>query len=252
MATNDDGVWSLGFRALLRALVKRGFYAKIYAPLGNWSGSSKSIGRAGRIRSYPVELEVFRGYTLDAPPAACVAVGLLSEGGFDAVISGVNHGPNIGLHDLLSSGTIGAALEAALRGLSGVAVSSYCSRYEWGCVKPAAEAGVSALEALVKEAVEGGVIVVVNVPEKPRGVKITSPSPGAPQVESWVRGFEAYLGHKDHGRIYSGEELNIDGGALVKGYITVTVYRVTVNGIEVVRGCSLVERIVESIKQIIR
>jgi 5'-nucleotidase len=69
-------------------------------------------------------------WALNATPAESVliALRLLLEEKPSIVVSGVNSGPNLGLEDILTSGTVGAALEAYLHGIPAIAVSL---AHEW-------------------------------------------------------------------------------------------------------------------------
>jgi 5'-nucleotidase len=254
LVTNDDGVWSLGLRLLAESMSKRGFSVEVYAPLGNWSGSSKAIGSAGDKRAFKVSLGGVEGYAIDAPPAFCVSVALLSGKPYDVVVSGVNNGPNVGVHDILSSGTIGAALEASLRGVPGVAVSSYCGDspkdYNRGCMGPAAEIASIVAQIAIEQRLSFDV-VVINAPPPPwRGVVASFPVPGAPRVAAWVRGFTAHLEPKRHRELYLRAPRGSDGWALVNGFLSLTFIRVTRRSLEWVVEEPEVEAVVGEVERL--
>lgn len=122
LLTNDDGIAGEGLHALKTALEA---VADVYvlAPAANRSAVSSALtmDRPARV----TELSP-RCYTLDANPADCVIAALRSElftgVRFDAVFSGINRGPNMGT-DLVYSGTVAAARQAALYKLPAVALS---------------------------------------------------------------------------------------------------------------------------------
>ena len=102
----------------------------VAAPATDHSGASSAIGPMGGpdgVEVTPVELDAVPdvpAFAVDAPPALIVIIGRLGAFGDppDVVVSGINPGPNTG-RSTLHSGPVGAALTAAILGLSGVAVS---------------------------------------------------------------------------------------------------------------------------------
>ena len=130
LVTNDDGVEAPGLRVLARAIAAAGHDVVVVAPSGERSGSGAAIGRlhrGGPVSWTEVEwsdLPAVSVHSLDLPPAAAVYAGCLGAFGPppDVVASGVNPGLNYG-HLVLHSGTVGAALTAAVLDVPSVAVS---------------------------------------------------------------------------------------------------------------------------------
>ena len=122
LLTNDDGIDAAGIRALSDAL-SREHDVTVVAPKRNQSG----VGGARSWWETTVEYaETDAGYAVEGTPADCVAVAEVALGlDPDVVVSGCNHGPNIGAHILGQSGTVGAAMEAAFLGTPAVAASLY-------------------------------------------------------------------------------------------------------------------------------
>lgn len=122
LLTNDDGIDAVGIRALSDAL-SREHDVTVVAPKQNKSG----VGGARSWWDTTVEYaETDAGYAVEGTPADCVAVAEVALGlDPDVVVSGCNHGPNIGAHILGQSGTVGAAMEAAFLGTPAIAVSLY-------------------------------------------------------------------------------------------------------------------------------
>ncbi|WP_123620334.1 5'/3'-nucleotidase SurE [Halorubrum sp. CSM-61] len=122
LLTNDDGVDAVGIRALYDAL-SDDYEVTVVAPESNQSG----VGGARSWWDTTVEYaETDLGYAVEGTPADCVAVAEVALGlDPDAVVSGCNHGPNIGAHILGQSGTVGAAMEASFLGTPAIAVSLY-------------------------------------------------------------------------------------------------------------------------------
>ncbi|MCC8243018.1 5'/3'-nucleotidase SurE [Saccharothrix luteola] len=130
LITNDDGVAAPGLHALADALAAEFDDVVVVAPATDWSGAGTAINpgtRTGDLRPRVVELPGVSGvpaYAVAGPPALAVLVALTGVCGPrpDVVFSGINSGPNIGV-GLLHSGTVGAALTAAIGGVPALAVS---------------------------------------------------------------------------------------------------------------------------------
>lgn len=172
LVTNDDGVEAPGLRALARAIATDGHDVIVVAPSGERSGSGAAIGRlhrGGPVRWTEVRwsgLPDVQVHSVDLPPAAAVYAGSLGAFGDppDVVASGVNPGLNYG-HLVLHSGTVGAALSAAVLGIPAVAVS-----IGWG-EDPhfdAASELAAATVAWLRDA-SGPQVVNLNVPNTPIG-----------------------------------------------------------------------------------
>src|SRR5512133_2314230 len=124
LVTNDDGVYAPGLLALARELRKLG-EVSILAPDHNWSASGhvKTLNRP--LRAKPVTLaDGSSALASDGAPSDCVALALMGviETPIDLVVSGINPNANIG-HDVTYSGTVTAAMEAAIGSVAGIAVS---------------------------------------------------------------------------------------------------------------------------------
>jgi 5'-nucleotidase len=120
LLSNDDGVHARGLAALTAAFPDDEVW--IVAPDREQSASSHSISLSRPLRV--TELGP-RRYAVDGTPTDAVYMGLnlvLRGRRPDVVVSGVNHGPNLG-NDVLYSGTVAAAMEGALLGVNAIAVS---------------------------------------------------------------------------------------------------------------------------------
>ena len=107
LLTNDDGYEAENIKNLYEKL-SQDHEVWIIAPKDNCSGMSAAISY---LKEIPVDKISDRVYAVDGTPAYCSYLGLLSivDFEFDIVISGINHGANIG-NDVLYSGTVGAAV----------------------------------------------------------------------------------------------------------------------------------------------
>ncbi|HNC14925.1 MAG TPA: 5'/3'-nucleotidase SurE [Solirubrobacterales bacterium] len=135
LLTNDDGIGAKGLRTLRRELRQiEGVTLDVIAPDSNRSASARSI-----TTRTPLSVEEIHfddgdlGHATDGTPVDCVRfaqVGLLGEKP-DLIVSGINHGLNLG-DDVTYSGTVAAALEGILLGLPAVAVSQQSEKGEMG------------------------------------------------------------------------------------------------------------------------
>lgn len=123
--TNDDGIAAEGLHTLTRAVAAAALPAVVVAPAENRSGVARnaSYGRPVTIETL-AEADGIAHFACGGMPVDCVRVALLGETApaAELVVSGINHGPNLG-DDTLNSGTVGAAIEGALLGAAGLAVS---------------------------------------------------------------------------------------------------------------------------------
>lgn len=164
LLTNDDGIFAPGINALARELSKY-HDVVIIAPESQRSGFSHKISVDVPLRVEKVELEdlAVEAYRSDGSPADCARLGLhwLVGEKFDAVISGINQGSNIGT-DILYSGTCGAAMEAAMKNVPALAVSLNC--YRGGNFALAAKVAARVIESGILSDIPAGVCLNLNVP----------------------------------------------------------------------------------------
>jgi 5'-nucleotidase len=134
LLTNDDGLEADGLQALRRALLEvPGISLAVVAPDGNRSAMARSITirRPLWVEEVPFEDGTI-GYATDGTPVDCVrlaSLGLIEGWMPELVVSGINHGSNIG-DDITYSGTVAAALEAIVLGWPGIAVSQQSNALE--------------------------------------------------------------------------------------------------------------------------
>lgn len=174
--TNDDGIAAEGLHTLTRAIAETEIPAVVVAPAENRSGVGRHAfyGRPVALESL-AEVGGIAHFSCSGMPVDCVRVAMLGRTAPDAelVVSGINHGPNLG-DDTLNSGTVGAAVEGALLGVPGLAVSQQHFDGDFHILDSfdpttpvyettAAIAGMFALEMLAHPAPERAVINV-NVP----------------------------------------------------------------------------------------
>ena len=134
LLTNDDGIDAEGLQALRRALVALDdIQLAVIAPDDNRSATARSITfrRPLWVTEVPFD-DGTVGYACDGTPVDCVrlaALGLIEDFEPDVIVSGINHGANLG-DDITYSGTVAAALEGIVLGIPGIAVSQQSVRRE--------------------------------------------------------------------------------------------------------------------------
>jgi len=231
LVTNDDGVTAPGLFALVQEVRKLG-KVTVLAPDRNWSASGhvKTMHRPLRVKEVKLP-DGTLALASDGAPSDCVALAMLGvlEEKVDMVVSGINPNANLG-HDVTYSGTVTAAMEAAIWGLPGVAVSldSPDNHLENLDYEPAAEAALRVIQGVIENGLPKGILLNVNVPYLPKeqiqGMRITR------------QGMRVYRDHLDsrkdpRGRPYywiGGEaptgvpEEGTDVGALTEGAVSIT------------------------------
>ncbi|MBQ6346578.1 MAG: 5'/3'-nucleotidase SurE [Clostridia bacterium] len=125
LLTNDDGIFAPGLRALIEAFSGAGHTVYVCAPDRERSAASHSSMLAYPLHAMPIDMPgAARAWALDGTPADCACLGLFlcREAGIDLAVSGINRGMNQG-GACVYSGTVGAAMEASMRGAPALAVS---------------------------------------------------------------------------------------------------------------------------------
>lgn len=173
LITNDDGIDSPGLHALAAAALEAGLDVIVAAPAEQASGASAALSAVRRDGNTIVEQREIPGldveaWAVHAQPAHIVAAGL--NGWFDPrpdlVLSGINHGANVG-RAVLHSGTVGAALTAKLSDTRALAVSLAVALHPTGERHWTTAAGLvaPALELLFDA--PDGTVLSLNVPDRP-------------------------------------------------------------------------------------
>lgn len=241
LLTNDDGVAAPGLHALADALSAVFDDVVVVAPATDWSGAGTSINpgtHTGDLRPRAVELPGVAGvpaYAVAGPPSLAVLIALTGACGPrpDVVFSGINSGPNIGA-GLLHSGTVGAALTAAIGGIPALAVSldshwhlgvdpnKEVRHRHWGTAAAVAVDLVPALLSLGEP-----LVLNVNVPDVPsdrlRAVRDTGIAPVA-VLDLVDRDGVARLDMRPDADLPPDGQ-PIDAALLAAGHVTVTALR---------------------------
>jgi 5'-nucleotidase len=227
LVTNDDGILAPGLAALAHALRPLGD-VDVVAPEAGQSGAAHAITFMSPLITQRVKVGAeLEGWSVDGSPADCVKLGVreLCTGRPDLVVSGINAGSNRGV-DVIYSGTVAAAVEAAFIGIPSLAVS-----LEASAVLDFDRAAVHAraiVERAIAIGISPGMVLNVNIPRldrgEPRGVRIVQQST-APWTDTYDRRTDprgrAYFWLTDQGD-REPESEDTDLSALRAGYVTVT------------------------------
>lgn len=230
LLTNDDGILATGLGALGQAASHLG-QLYVVAPASPQSAAGHSVTLTDPLICQEVKLPGgLNGHSVSGRPADCVKLAMteLLEHTPDLVISGINAGTNVGVN-VLYSGTVAAALEAAFFKVPAVAISLAIK----GMVDfdYAASAARSALDRLIEQGLLiKGRVLNVNLPPcqvgRPKGIKFARQS-----TRPWTDRFHRRTDPR--GRLYfwldtddatetGGVEQETDEHVISEGYISVT------------------------------
>ena len=163
LLTNDDGIEAAGLHATYDAIKDLGEVC-VVAPVRVQSATSHAITLHRPMAVTPYECDKFKGFAVDGRPADCVKLALAElVGPVDLVISGINHGANVGIN-VHYSGTVGAAREAAFQGVPAIALSLHLGDKTQDHYARAAGHARRAIDTVLKARIDEGVLVNINVP----------------------------------------------------------------------------------------
>lgn len=165
LVSNDDGVFALGIRALANGLAQAGHQVTVVCP-----DRERSATGHGLTLHEPLRVEQAEGvfapdvaaWACSGTPSDCVKLALdaLLPEKPDFLVSGINHGANLGT-DVLYSGTVSAAMEGVLEGVSAIAISLLSGYPNF---QPAANFAVQLVTALEKQPLSLPILLNVNIP----------------------------------------------------------------------------------------
>ncbi|MBE7703206.1 MAG: 5'/3'-nucleotidase SurE [Cyanobacteria bacterium SIG28] len=181
LISNDDGILANGIRALVEALApKHDVYVVAPDRERSAAGHSLTLHTPIRVEEVDAKYGAKRCWMTTGTPGDCVKIAinaiLSDEEKPDLVISGLNHGPNLGA-DILYSGTVSCAMEGAMMGYPAIATSLTTMRNEYEDFKVAAEFIAELLDKLDTYKIPPRTILNINVPglekEDIAGIAIT-------------------------------------------------------------------------------
>ena len=242
LLTNDDGFDAENIKSLYKELNKN-HEVWIVAPKNNCSGMSAAI-------SYLNEIEVMkiddRIYAVDGTPADCSYLGLLSivDFEFDIVVSGINHGANIG-NDVLYSGTVGAAVGG--RNLKYPPIAISVASYDAKDIGFVTKKSVELIEKIVSSnEIFNGKVININFPdineEEFKGVLATGLSKrGIPAKPVKIDNQDSKNSYRYRYNL-SGEPLKdnfmTDAEAIKTGYVSVSALDYSLNSSSYIKDIS--------------
>jgi 5'-nucleotidase len=177
LISNDDGINAVGIKTLERIALAISDDVWVVAPETNQSGAAHSLtlSRPLRVRRYGD-----RHFAVDGTPTDCVLIALqriVEDAPVDLVLSGINHGANVG-EDITYSGTVAAAMEATLFKVPAIAFSQICAsrqNIKWATAERYAP---QVIERLLSMPWPEDVLVNVNFPDleasEVAGVRVTT------------------------------------------------------------------------------
>jgi 5'-nucleotidase len=166
LISNDDGIFALGLRTLANTIAQAGHEVTVVAPDRERSATGHGLTLHQPIRAEPVEgifeAEV-KAWSCSGTPSDCVKLALsaVMENRPDFVLSGINHGSNLGT-DILYSGTVSAAMEGTIEGITSIAFSlaSFTAKE----FQPAANFALRLIVQLSQNPLPDHILLNVNVP----------------------------------------------------------------------------------------
>ncbi|MEA5509135.1 5'/3'-nucleotidase SurE [Crocosphaera sp. UHCC 0190] len=166
LISNDDGIFSLGVRTLANTLAEADYNVTVVCPDRERSATGHGLTLHRPIRAEIVEdffAPTIAAWSCSGTPSDCVKLALstLLETRPDIIVSGINHGSNLGT-DVLYSGTVSAAMEGIIEGIPSVAISlaSFSSRE----FQPAANFACTLVKQLASHPLPESTLLNVNVP----------------------------------------------------------------------------------------
>jgi 5'-nucleotidase len=169
LISNDDGVFADGIQTLAAEAAGRGHRVTVVCPDQERSATGHGLTLQTPLRAERAD-ELFAdgvtAWACSGNPSDCVKLALsaLLDAPPDLVLSGINHGPNLGT-DVMYSGTVAAAMEGTIEGLPSLAVSS--ADFRWRQFGPAAALALDVAEAMLQQGWPEGLLLSLNVPPRP-------------------------------------------------------------------------------------
>ena len=230
LLTNDDGIYAPGLVAMYRELVRLG-EVHVVAPETVQSATGHGITIDTPLLTNRVTVQdTFTGVSVDGRPADCVklAAAKLLPRPPDLVVSGINSGANVGIN-VIYSGTVAAAIEAAFLGLPSIAVSLHLKNDVTPDYARAAQLGRETIEMILGAGLGAGHVASVNIPalredENPTGIKVCRQC-----TRPWVDTYEERISPRGQSYFWNSSifslgssEDDTDVAAVGAGYIAVT------------------------------
>jgi 5'-nucleotidase len=166
LISNDDGVFAEGIRTLATSAASRGHKVTVVCPDQERSATGHGLTLHSPIRAEKAD-ELFgegiKAWGCSGTPADCVKLALneLLDQKPDLILSGINHGPNLGT-DIFCSGTVAAALEGTLDGIPSIAVS--VASFQWKNFNFAGKLSLDIAEKAIQQNWAKNLLLNLNIP----------------------------------------------------------------------------------------
>lgn len=228
LLTNDDGIGAPGLEALYAAVSDLG-HVHVVAPAKVQSATSHAVTFHRSIQVTQHRGDRFVGMAVDGRPADCVKLALteLIPQPVDLCISGMNAGANVGIN-VIYSGTVAAAREAAFSGVPAIAVSLHVGNWQAIDWSRAVSHAKCIIDRVLRGPFTGHSIVNMNVPildngAEPLGIRVV-PISTSPLVMTYAKenlnGANSY--QATNTMTFDRRDPDTDVDALFAGYITLT------------------------------
>ena len=227
LITNDDGISSQGIYALWEAMNDIG-ETFIAAPSSEQSASSHSLTLSSPLRVEILERKNgFKGWSINGTPVDCVKIAIrsLMKKSPDILVSGVNHGANLG-NNIMYSGTVSAATEGMIMGVPSIAIS--LASYETDNYDVVKKYAKNIVTNVLDHGLPQDTLLNVNVPycklKEIRGLKITSQG-----NQYFIDEYEKRIDPRNSEyywikgqMIDEDQSIDYDGKAIQENYVSVT------------------------------
>lgn len=228
LLTNDDGVNAKGIRILYEVLSPN-HDVILVAPSKEKNATSHSITLRTPLKVKKLSPDII---SVNGTPTDCVMLAIynFTKEIPDLLISGINHGPNLG-DDVAYSGTVGAALEGAMLGIPSLAIS-FTDEKECD-FKKGKEMVLSLVSLIEKNRFPPDIFLNINIPYNLKGVKITKLGRRIYNnvVESRGRGIYVIDGTPAETEGKTGTDIE----AIEKGYVSITPLKIDITAYETIK-----------------
>lgn len=218
LVVNDDGIEALGLKLLVEKLIPYASELLVVAPTYEQSAQSHAltVKRGLKLTTYDNLFPNIKAYSIDGSPADCVKFARKHlRYDFDIVFSGVNNGLNLG-DDIIYSGTVAGASEAAFMKRKGIALS--CPSNDFSGFLKYFDIIIDYLNK--SEVLKNSQVLNINIPSSAQGINITHQGHHPFDTEFILKEDERFYSVGKYEEIQNDE--NSDIASFKAGYISIT------------------------------
>jgi 5'-nucleotidase len=219
LLVNDDSIQSIYLKEVAKQLKEMNHEVMVVAPMYEQSAKSHAITltRFMELKEMPSLVDGVKTYALDGTPADCNEFAYIElKYDYDLVVSGCNNGLNMG-DDIIYSGTVAGASEAAFKNKKGMAISVEKGDFE---------ALVNNFKNVFNTVIESGIfkeasVLNINIPRVVKGYKITHQGSNTFDTKYMREGntYKAY-GESMYGKLLNKSTCDLD--AYYAGFVSIT------------------------------